>query len=210
MKIYGHFMSAPSNQVRLTASALGLEADYQHVDLQSGEHKQDEYLSVNPFGRVPALTDGDFRLSESSTICRYLAYQAENDMYPEDIQQRAIVDQWMDFANNHIRSNMSKVLFNQLIAPLMGVEPDERSMVDGRKFLDGNLPHVETALEGNKYLTGDQLTLADTAMMAAMEPFEIINYDLSHYPNISKWRKENMQSDWYKKVHNHYAEEMNA
>jgi len=210
MKIYGHFFSAPVNQVRLTASALGIKHDYQHIDIPGGETKSAEYLAINPFGRVPALDDNGFKLGESGAISRYLACKNQNNMYPQDAQKRAEIDQWMDVAAHHIRTNMSKILFNKVFAPMMERSVDEQSMADGRTNLATNLPMVNDTLGQTPYLAGDSLTIADTAMMAALDPFEMIEVDLTPYPNINKWRQNNMAQDWYQNVHAHFGAEMQA
>lgn len=210
MKIYGHFMSAPSNQVRLTASALGLDHDYIHVDLARGEQKSPEYLAVNPFGRVPALDDDGFKLAESNAISRYLACKTDCAFYPNDPRARATIDQWMEYAGHHVRANMGKILFNKILAPMLDAPVDEKSMKEGEQFLNNALPAIDGALGRNAYLAGDAMTIADTAMIAAMEPFEMIGYDFSGFANIKKWRAGIMAQDFYKHVHDHYAAEMSA
>ena len=208
MKIYGHFMSAPANQVRLVASALGTPHEYVHVDLQKGEQRTPEYLALNPYGKVPTLVDGDLRLAESCAISRYLASKAHSDLYPDDIRQRAVIDQWMDFATHHIRAAMGKVLFNRAFAPMMGLPVDERAIEDGLKTLDALLPAVESQLGRSRYIAQGRMTLADLAMIAAMEPFEMISISLDRFPNIQKWRAGIMAEPFYKNVHERYAAEM--
>ena len=58
------------------------------------EHKSEEYLKINPSGQVPAIKDGDFCLSESHSILRYLAESrgCPDNWYPKDLKKRAIVD----------------------------------------------------------------------------------------------------------------------
>ncbi|MEL7486979.1 MAG: glutathione S-transferase family protein [Pseudomonadota bacterium] len=207
MKIYGHYFSSPANQVRLTASALNLEHEYIHVDLMAGEQKEPAYRAVNKFGKVPAIDDDGYQLAESGAICRYLACKSDNGLYPDDIKARGDIDQWMDFAAHHIRANMGKVLFNTVFAPAMDLPTDQKSLDEGRANLDANLPTVDAALKENAFLTGDALTIADTAMIAAMEPFEMINYDIAPYANVKRWRDAAMAQDWYQRVHAHYAAE---
>lgn len=51
---------------------LGLLCDYRKLDISSGQQKTDEYLSINPHGKVPALiTDGKL-LTENPAILIYL------------------------------------------------------------------------------------------------------------------------------------------
>ena len=208
MKIYGHFVSPPANQVRLTASALGIDHEYVHVDLQNQQHKSPEYLKINPYGKVPAMDDDGFTLSESGAICRYMACKQDCEMYPNDIRKRAEVDQWMDYSAHHIRSNMAKMLFNKIVAPMVGAPVNNEAIEEGRGFLNDMLPAVDAALERNGNLTGETLTIADTAMMAAMEPFEAVGYDVSPFKNVVKCRQNNMAQDWYKNVHTQYMAEM--
>ncbi|MGF1544505.1 MAG: glutathione S-transferase family protein [Parvularculaceae bacterium] len=210
MKLYGHFMSAPSNQARLSASAIGVDVEYVHVDLTQGDQRKPEHLAVNPFGKVPALEDDGFRLSESGAISRYLAARENSPLYPADPQRRAVVDQWMDCASIHVRMNMGKILFNQVFAPLLGRESDPASIEEGRQFLAGLLPVIDERLAGTAHLCGDAPTLADIAMLAAVEPFDMIAVSFDPYPNVEKWRDALMATDWYRAVHDHYGAELKA
>lgn len=208
MKIYGHFMSPPANQVRLTASAAGVAHDYVHVDLTKGEQRTPEYRAINPYGKVPALVDGDLRLAESCAISRYLAAKVKSDLYPDDIGQRGLIDQWMDFAAHHIRTNMAKILFNKIFAPMMGMPADEKSIKDGLDALEVNLPFVDEQLARSRHLAQGRVTLADIAMIAAMEPFETIGVSLDGFQNVARWRESLMAEPWYRNVHERYGAEM--
>ena len=55
----------------------------QVVDLFTGEHFQPAYDAINPNHLVPMLEDGDFRLTESSAILKYLADKADSPLYPQ-------------------------------------------------------------------------------------------------------------------------------
>ncbi|MBT8142119.1 MAG: glutathione S-transferase family protein [Gammaproteobacteria bacterium] len=208
MKLYGHFLSAPSNKTRLAATAVGQDFDYVHVELSKGEHKVPDHLRINPVGKVPALQEGDFCLFESDAITRYIANKNPSDFYPQEIKARAQVDQWIDFSSKHILANVGKVLFNKFFAPTMGVPVDEQSMADGEKFLKQYMPIVEKQLESHSMLTGDKLTLADVSMIAAMDPLEMIGFEVSAYPNIKQWRDGIRSQDFYQKVHKHYAADL--
>ena len=208
MKIYGHFLSSPANQVRLTASALGAPHEYVHVDLQNGEQMTPEYRAINPFGKVPALDDNGFHLAESNAICRYLAHKQGAALYSADPKQAARIDQWMDFSTHHVRSNMGKVLFNKMFAPMFDMPVNEAALAEGLENLNANLGHVETALSQGGFLASDALTLADIALIAAMEPFEKIEFDMTPFPATQKMRQSIMGEDWYTSVHAHYGAEM--
>jgi glutathione S-transferase len=73
MKLYYNPMSPNVRRVRFTAAVLGMQLEEKKLDFTKGEHKNPEYLALNPNGAVPTLVDGDFVLTESRAIMQYLA-----------------------------------------------------------------------------------------------------------------------------------------
>ena len=78
MKLYAHPFSNNSMRAQLSLDEKGLDYEYVKVDLFNGEHKQRDFLAINPRGQVPALVDGDVRIYESVAIVQYLECR-----YPE-------------------------------------------------------------------------------------------------------------------------------
>lgn len=210
LKIYGSDLSAPANKVRFAANALGLQYDYIKVDLRSGEHQKPEYKKIHPVNKVPAINDDGFSLFESNAIIRYLAEKIKSPLYPKDLKERAIVEQWIDFGSMHVGLALSKVIYNRVFAPMRGVPVDEASLKEGLAFLDRFLPVVDEQLGKNKYLAGNQITLADINLLALMDPCEIANVDISKYKNIVKWRNGLKQAEFYTQCHKEYGEALKA
>ncbi len=207
-KIYYHPMSFPSLAPVFTASALGADYQLEFVDLGAGQQSTPEYLAVNPLGKVPAMQEGDFSIGESAAIMRYMARQYESDLYPQEAQAQAKVDQWMDYVNHHIRGPVASVHFNRSLAPLFGVEPDMASLAKGEQMLTSNLPIIETALSKHGYLCGDTMSLADVALVAALDPIEMSKIDISDYKTLSAWRAARRKDTFYTDVHSHYGAEI--
>jgi glutathione S-transferase len=71
------------------------------LDLQAGEHLRPDYLKLNPKGRVPTLTDGDYVLSESAAIILYLAERhPASGLVPQDAPTRGHFFQWLLYLTN--------------------------------------------------------------------------------------------------------------
>ncbi len=208
LKIYYHPLSFPSLAPIFTAEALAMDYDKQLIDLAKGEQSSPEYLAVNPYGKVPALQDGDFAMAESAAIMRYLARREKSGLYPADIQQQATVNQWMDYVNHHIRTNVAKVHFNRSLAPMFGMDPDEQSLADGLRFLGNSLPVIEKVLSENPFLCGADMSLADIALVAALEPIKMSKIDISDYPTLTKWLTARHSEKFYTNVHTHYGAEL--
>jgi len=206
LKIYGSPVSVPSNKVRFVVNKLGLDYEYVPVNLLAGEHMSEEFLKLNPIGKVPVMDEDGFILSESNAISKYLSHKYNSSLYPEDIIQRANVDKWIDFISIHVGPALTRVFFNRFLAPLVNVEVDERSMKDGLSFLERFLPVVDNQLGENEYLAGEVITLADFNLLANLDPVEVAQFDLSPYENISKWRENLQKEDFYTKCHKNFGE----
>lgn len=143
------------------------------LDMQAGEHRQEAFLALNPFGKVPALEDtsahapmgGPLRLFESGAILLYLA-----DRYGQEFtspEQRALAEQWVLFAN----ATLATALF---------VESARE-----REF-----PRLMAALEQilatGSPLIGEAWGVADCAVNAhlAYLPVFFPQLDLSPYPAV--------------------------
>lgn len=98
IRIYGY------PNTRTTRATWALEeagADYEFVtvDLSKGEHRQPQFLKLNPGGKVPVLVDGDLVLTESAAICTYIGEKfPASGLVPAEPTERARYFQWCFFA----------------------------------------------------------------------------------------------------------------
>jgi glutathione S-transferase len=206
MKLYGFDISTPCNKVRYVANKLGMDYEYIIINALEGEHKSEEHIKRHPAGKVPVINDDGFILFESNAIVKYLADKINSPLYPKDLKQRAIIDQWMDFINIHVANGVNKVFGNRIIFPKVGIEIDERSIQDGLSFLDRFLPILDNQLKNNQYIAGDKLTLADFCLIACIDPLEVIQVEISLYSHLKAYREALMAEDFYQKCFSTYAD----
>ena len=193
MKLYYHPISTTSRPLLMFAADNNIEMEMQVVDLMTGEHVKPPYLAVNPSGLVPVLDDGDFRLTESSAILKYLADKIGSAAYPKDLQARARVNERMDWINTQLYREFGYGLVYPQIFPHYKRPSDEQQSgvvawgkeKSGRwlKVLDKNL------IGNNEYLCGSELSLADYLGAAYVTLGELLRCDFSAYPNVSRWLK---------------------
>jgi len=212
LKVYGNPFSSPSNKVRYAVSALnievGLEHEFHTVDLAGGEQRGAAFMALNPMSRVPVIQDGDFTLTESDAILRYLATKHKSDLFPDDLEARANIDRWMGFAGLHLGQAMGRVMFNRVLYKFIGQEPDERSLAFGLKMIGTDGAHLNKVLESREFIAGDSFSLADIATIAALDPAELSQVDLSEFKALSAWRKRIMAMEFYQDVHSHFGAEL--
>ncbi|HEY9669462.1 MAG TPA: glutathione S-transferase N-terminal domain-containing protein, partial [Coleofasciculaceae cyanobacterium] len=96
LKLYGGARSRASI-VQWYLEELGIPYEYVLLDMQAGEHRQTQYLEINPMGKVPAIVDGDFRLWESGAILFYLAQKYGK--ISSSLEEQAKINQWILFGN---------------------------------------------------------------------------------------------------------------
>lgn len=207
LTLYGHLLSAPTNKVRYIANYINLAYTFKIVDLLQGEHQKAEYKAINPLGKIPALSDDGFVVAESNAIIRYLANKYDSNLYPDNIQAKAIIDQWLDYASQHIMVPFAKITWNLYFCKLLGDgTTDDKGLKEGHHFLNRNLPVVEDNLNKHDYIAGSDITIADFAMLASMDTAEACEVDLNKYPAIIAWRNKLMSEDFYTKCHKNYME----
>jgi glutathione S-transferase len=192
MKLYYHPASTTSRMVQLFALEEGIALEYQVVDIFTGEHLKAEYLAINPNGLVPVLEDGDFRLTESSAILKYLADKAGSAAYPKDLKARARVNELMDWFNANFYKDFGYGLIYAQLFPHHKRPSEESHSVTvawGReksqrwlKILDGQFLG-----SGGTYLCGDRITLADYFGAEMVACGDLVRCQFADYPNVRRW-----------------------
>ena len=125
----------------------------------------------------------------------------ESELYPANLQERAIIDQWIDIASIHLDNATSDIAFYRLLAKSMNVEISENAINEGLKALDRFLPILNSQLEKNRYLASDELTLADINLLSILEYAESSKIDLSKYKSLKKWLEELQNMEFFKQIH---------
>ena len=192
MKIYYHPISTTSRPLMLFAAESGLDIDFKVVDLFTGEHVQPAYASVNPNRLIPVLEDGDFRLTESSAILKYLAEKTGSPAYPADLRKRARVNEMMDWLNTQFYRDFGYGLIYPQLFPNLKRPTDEQqsgTIAWGKEKAQGWLKILDENLIGpkNAYLCGSEITLADYLGAPFVTIGEIVRCNYSGYPNITRW-----------------------
>lgn len=174
--------SAPCRSVALTAAALGVEMNFKEVALMSGEHMKPEFIKMNPQHTIPTIDDNGFYLWESRAIMTYLAEQyGKNDsLYPKDPKKRAIVNQRLYFDACTLYKAFADYYYPIIFAKGPKDEAKYESLGTALSFLD-------KFLEGQDYVAGKNMTLADLAIVASISTIEVMDYDLGKYKNVTRW-----------------------
>lgn len=206
MKVYYHPASTTSRIVMLYAAEEMPEIEFQVVDLFTGEHMKPPYSEMNPSCLVPMLEDGDFRLTESSTILKYLAEKKGSASYPKDLRERARVNEMMDWLNTNFYRDFAYGLVYPQTFPThkrRSEEAQAATLAWGKEKSQGWLRILDANLIGPKkaYLCGDRITVADYLGAEMVGLGELIGCNFAPYPNVSRWLDGMKSLKSWPKVH---------
>ncbi|PZU10933.1 glutathione S-transferase family protein [Sphingomonas sp.] len=154
LKLYTNPMSR-GRIARWMMEELGQPYDVELLGY-GGTMKSEDYLAINPMGKVPALVHGDKVVTECAAICAYLA-----DAFPEaglapppGSPARADYYRWLFFAAGPVEAAVTNQALGVEVAP-------ERERMVGYGSLDHVLDALETAVSGKTYIAGDAFSAAD-------------------------------------------------
>jgi glutathione S-transferase len=118
--------------------------------------KKDEFRSINPMGKVPALRHGDAVVTEAAAICAYLAdaFPDAKLAPPPTSRLRAPYYRWLFFAAGPIEAAVTN--------NALGFEvPEAKRAMAGYGCLKTVLDVLEAAVSDCEYLAGDVFSAAD-------------------------------------------------
>jgi len=194
MKIYGDVFSGNCYKLKLLCSLLSIQHQWIVVDILKGESLTPEFLEMNPNGKIPLMVADDGEcLAESNAILFYLARGSQ--LLPEDKFQLARVLQWQFFEQY---SHEPYIAVARFIARFLGLPEDRRAEYES-KHTGGYraLDVMEQALQKNRFLAGNQCTIADISLYAYTHVADEGGFDLSRYPAILAWLEQIQSLDGY-------------
>jgi glutathione S-transferase len=124
-----------------------------------------EHLALHPFGRMPILEHGDFRLYETQAILRYLDRVVPGPSHtPADAESAARMDQLMNVNDWYLFPGAASVIgFQRIVGPkLLGLATDEAAVAAA-------MPKTQVAVDVIARELAD-LMLAPQFVFLAMTP----------------------------------------
>lgn len=130
-------------------------AEYETVVLDyAASMKADDYLAINPMGKVPAIVHNGQVVTECPAICAYLADAFPDAGLAPPVDQRAAYYRWLFFAAGPVE--------HAVTMKSLGVEPPaERSGMIGFGSFDKMVDVLEYAVSATPYVAGEKFSAAD-------------------------------------------------
>lgn len=182
-------------KVSIALEELGLPYEAHSVDLGRNENRTPEFLSLNPYGKIPAIIDPDgpagrpIGLFESGAILLYLA-EKTGRLIPQDAARRYEAIQWLFFQMAGVGPMFGQVgYFNRFAGrEIEDKRPLDRYVEEAKKLLRV----MEGRLEGRRWFMDEDYTIVDIAhlgwvrnLIGLYEAGELVGF--RDFPNVQAW-----------------------
>lgn len=194
--LYGDYFCAPTRAVFNFLDINKIPYTLKETLLAKGDHKKEEFLKINPYGYIPAITveeeNDTFHLYESVTILRYLSqrFNTPSHYYPlDDLKRQAIINLY----NDRMPSNITNIIYGTIFPRLQdfylkltGVKiPVSEDKSDKIPAL---LTTINDSLKERDYIIDDKITISDLVLSNILLSYIVfLDESFKDYPNLDKY-----------------------
>ncbi|KDD68687.1 GST-like protein [Pseudomonas sp. BT76 TE3572] len=172
------------HKVSIVLEELGLPYTVHALSFDKKEQKSEDFLKINPNGRIPAIVDranGDFAVFESGAILIYLA-ELSGKLLPKDPKGRSVVLQWLMFQMGGIgpMQGQANVFFRYFPEKLQGAI--DRYQHETRRLYEV----LDTRLQTVEFL-GGEYSIADIATYPWVRGYEWSGVEVDGLSALQRW-----------------------
>ena len=186
MKLY-YSPGACSQAAHIVIHEAELDHHSEAVDLRAHRTAGGaDFYGVNPKGAVPALElDGGEILTENGAVLQYLGELAgDSALLPARGIGRYRVIEWLAYLGSDVHKS-----FGPLFDPASGDDAKQAA----RDLVGKRFDYLEGKLDGQDFLTGGAMSVADPYLFAMLGWTGMHGIDLSRWPNLTAFRERILQ-----------------
>ncbi|WP_299123210.1 glutathione S-transferase family protein [uncultured Tenacibaculum sp.] len=209
LHLFHHPASNNALRVRLLLEEKQIPWQSHIVHLNKFEQFSPEFLRLNPQGSVPTLLHNGTPINGSENILKYLeAVFSKNSFTPFPTKETEMWEWVQASTRTHISSivyylyaqgfgrparkdklhfykecNYEKYRFLVDKGYHMSLEEKEEALI----INELQMQRLEDSLEGQDYILGDKISVADIAWAPNVMFLQYLNFDFSKYPKVVNW-----------------------
>jgi glutathione S-transferase len=183
-KLYCFGESGNAYKAALALTLADMDWEPVFVDFFNGATRTPEFRALNEMGEVPVLVDGETVLTQSGVILDYISSKT-GKLGGRSAAERRDVLRWLFWDNHKLSTQIGTVRF------LANFLPEDKRPAGVIPFLQSRLKAAYTVLEahldGRKWITGDQPTIADLSCCSYLYYPEPFGFTRADWPAIDAW-----------------------
>lgn len=187
MKLY-YSPGACSQAAHILLHETGLPHESEKVDIRAKRTASGgDYWAINPKGAVPALQIGDEVLTENGAVLQYIGDKAGNEtLLPGAGLERYRVIEWLAYLGSDVHKSFG---------PLFNPASSDEAKAGAREMVAKKFDFMEARLDGQDYLAGPSMTVADPYLFAMLGWTGMHGIDLAKWPNLAGLRQRMEQRE---------------
>jgi glutathione S-transferase len=184
LRIWGRANSVNVKKALWCLEELGLPYERVDAGMQYGVVNTPEYRRLNPNGLVPTLEEDGFALWESHSIVRYLsARHGKGVLWPVDERERALANQWMDWAFG-FQANFRPVFWGLVRTP--PEKRDANAIEEARRKCAEMTGILDAALAERQYVAG-RFSMGDIPIGCHVHLWMRLPIERPRQPRLEAW-----------------------
>ena len=184
LTLFGNLDSGNVHKVQMILARIG--EPYRRVDVAQtrNEPRDENFLAINPMGKVPAVLRQDGRvMTESGAILYY--FSQGTPLWPTGADTQTEVLRWMFFEQYSHEPSLAvmRYLRHFVDAPGLHTERVAELAPKGRRALSV----MESRLGNNEWLAADACSIADYALYPYTRSADSAGFHIAEFPGIEQW-----------------------
>ncbi len=190
LKLYS-WDTSNGRKVAIMLEEINLPYQYHPININEGHQHTDDYLSINPNGKIPAIIDPQgpngrpITIFESGAILIYLAEKSGSSLWPEDSYERTQVLQWLMFQMGGVGPTLGQALHFYKYSNVKVPYATERYMQEALR-----LYRVMDEWLKNREYFATNYSIADIAIYPWIARWQWLDIDWESYPHLKTWYEQ--------------------
>lgn len=180
--------SSPNGfKATIALEELALPYRLHHVSIENGDHRQPSFLALNPYGRIPVITDSEtgITLFESAAILLYLA-EKTGRLLPDEPKARWEAVKWLQFH----ASSMGPILGQRVHFEIFAKENIPVAIDRYQSLTEDAYAVLDRWLADNSWLAGEDYSIADIATFGWTHIAVICGFTFTHHKHLDRWHHQ--------------------
>jgi len=197
MKLYTYPLTSNAIKVSLLLNYLQLSFTEVLIQLPEGEQYKTQFKERNPNCSIPVLEDDGLIIWESNAILLHLQEKYGEEKAPNESIQKVQSMRWLCWQMGSWNKVVLPYAHQRVVAPFWGMPANENAIAEHADSLPKLAKILDTHLQQQRYLTGEQLDISDFSLAASLMFWQQAKIPLQEYPAILQWLAGLQASDWW-------------
>ena len=186
LKVY-HAPNTRSIRVVWALEELGIPHEVKKLAFNPKELQSAEYLGVHPLGKVPAIQDDGFTMTESGAIVEYLvAKYGKGKLMPAyGSNEYGACLMWIHFAEATLTAPLGSIAQHSFALPQEKRLPQVVAMATEQ--VKRMLGIIDKELAGKEFILGKEFSAADIMLGYSVHLAKLLRMPVDDYANVAAY-----------------------